>query len=533
MARAGVPVVPGYGGERQEPEFLKQKAYEIGYPVLVKAVAGGGGRGMRRVDRAIDFDAGLAAARREAEAAFGDGRVLIERYVDTPRHIEVQVFADAHGNAVHLFERDCSVQRRHQKVLEEAPAPGLPVEVREVMGAAAVQAAAAVGYRGAGTVEFIASAARGLTAESFYFMEMNTRLQVEHPVTEAVTGLDLVEWQLRVAAGEPLPLRQEELQLRGHAIEVRLYAEDPAAGFRPATGRLWAASFPSGAGIRVDSGVEEGTEVSPFYDSMLAKVIAHGATRTEALERLSSALESTRIAGPKTNLAFLTAIANHPDFMTGGVTTDFVDRYIGVLTGSAVEPGIAAPVIESSLQLSAETLSADTPGSWARTDSFEIGGLARRSELAVELDGVSATAAITWLPDGPRVESIDGRPPRVQPPDDIVWGGGDAYVLHRGATLRVSFPDPLARDLRTGAGSGDVTTPMHGRIVTVAVSEGSRVAAGDLLFTLEAMKMEHSVTAPVGGEVGRVSIVAGQQVEQGQPAVSITPRESGRSAPVE
>jgi 3-methylcrotonyl-CoA carboxylase alpha subunit len=401
------------------------------------------------------------------------------------------------------------------------------------MGAAAVQAALAVAYRGAGTVEFIANAARGLTADDFYFMEMNTRLQVEHPVTEAVTGLDLVEWQLRVAAGERLPFRQEQIQLRGHAIEARVYAEDPANGFRPATGRLWAASFPSGAGVRIDSGVEESTEVGPFYDSLLAKVIAHGATRTDALERLSSALESTRIAGPKTNLAFLMAIANHPDFISGGVTTDFADHRLQLLAGGALDPGIAAPVIESWLQLEAESVSADVPGPWARTDSFELFGQARRSELAVEIDGKAVTAEIGWLPEGPRVESIDGRAPRVLLPDDIVWGGGDAFVLHRGTTMRVGFPDPLARDLRTGASGGDVAAPMHGRIVTLGVAVGNLVEAGDLLFTLEAMKMEHSVTAPNGGEVIRVAIVVGQQVEQGQPAVSIAPEEDGRSAPVE
>ncbi len=314
MALAGVPVVPGYNGERQEPYFLKQKAYEIGYPILIKAVSGGGGRGMRRVAKVIDFDDALASAKREALSAFGDDQVLLERYVETPRHIEVQVFADRHGNFVHLFERDCSVQRRHQKVIEESPAPGLSEETRVALGEMAIKAAAAVGYEGAGTVEFVADASRALDLDSFFFIEMNTRLQVEHPVTEAVTGIDLVEWQLRVASGEPLPRRQEEIAFTGHAIEARLYAEDPAADFRPSTGRIVTLSLPSGPGIRVDSGVEEGTVVGPYYDAMLAKVIASGADRREAVSRISRALGRIRIAGPKTNLAFLSAIIATPDF---------------------------------------------------------------------------------------------------------------------------------------------------------------------------------------------------------------------------
>ncbi|HKH35191.1 MAG TPA: biotin carboxylase N-terminal domain-containing protein [Beijerinckiaceae bacterium] len=288
VARAGVPVVPGYHGSRQEPEFLRQKAGEIGYPVLIKAVAGGGGKGMRRVEKAAEFDAALESAQREAAGAFGDPRVLVEKYVLSPRHIEIQVFADGHGNVVHLFERDCSLQRRHQKVIEEAPAPGMTHEMRVVMGKAAVEAARAVGYVSAGTIEFIADGREGLRPDRFWFMEMNTRLQVEHPVTEAITGLDLVELQFRVAAGEKLPFRQDDLAIDGHAVEARLYAEDPEKGFLPSTGRLWALGFPEGEGIRIDTGVQQGDAVTPFYDPMIAKVIAHGASRDEALDRLSA-----------------------------------------------------------------------------------------------------------------------------------------------------------------------------------------------------------------------------------------------------
>ena len=298
MEKAGVPVVPGYHGERQEPAFLKQKAYEIGYPVLIKAVAGGGGKGMRRVDRHADFDTALEGAMREAKGAFGDDRVLIEKYILSPRHVEIQVFGDNHGNAVHLNERDCSLQRRHQKVIEESPRPGMTPAVREAMGSAAVAAAKAVGYSGAGTVEFIADGAGALRADGFWFMEMNTRLQVEHPVTEAVTGLDLVEWQFRVASGEPLPLTQSAIPLRGHAVEARLYAEDPERGFVPSTGRVIALDLPKAEGIRIDAGVEAGMDVTPFYDPMIAKVIAHAPTRTEALDRLAGVLDRTVVAGP-------------------------------------------------------------------------------------------------------------------------------------------------------------------------------------------------------------------------------------------
>ncbi|HAD24656.1 MAG TPA: hypothetical protein DCF61_02850, partial [Alphaproteobacteria bacterium] len=334
MEAAGVPVVPGYHGEAQDPGLLGREAEQIGYPVLIKAVAGGGGRGMRRVDSADEFQTALAAAQREAKAAFGDDRVLVERYLAKPRHIEIQIFADSHGNVVHLFERDCTIQRRHQKVIEEAPAPGMPPAMRERMGEAAVRAAKAVGYVGAGTVEFIADAEGGLSEDGFFFIEMNTRLQVEHPVTEMITGLDLVEWQLRVAAGDPLPLQQAALTITGHALEARLYAENPAGGkFLPSTGQLRQLRLPAGdvGHVRVDTGVRPGDAVSMFYDPMIAKLIVHGADRDQARYRLRAALEAVRVAGPVTNAGFLRAIVDHPAFAAADLDTGFIDRHLEAL----------------------------------------------------------------------------------------------------------------------------------------------------------------------------------------------------------
>src|ERR1700689_5433474 len=329
MQKAGVPVVPGYHGERQEPGFLKEQADAIGYPVLIKPAAGGGGRGMRRVDQGADFADALAAAVRETASAFGSSRVLIEKYVAAPRHIEIQVFADQHGNVIHLGERDCSLQRRHQKVIEEAPAPGMTPDLRARMGTAAVEAAKAVGYRGAGTVEFVADGTRGLRADAFWFIEMNTRLQVEHPVTEEITGLDLVEWQFRVAAGERLPLTQKQISIDGHAIEARVYAEDPEHGFLPSTGKIVALELPRN--IRVDSGIEAGGTVTPYYDAMVAKLIAHAPTREAALDRLPAAARRTGIAGPRSNVAFLAALTRTSEFRQGKVDTGFIDRNLAPL----------------------------------------------------------------------------------------------------------------------------------------------------------------------------------------------------------
>ena len=339
MEKAGVPVVPGYHGEQQDPKFLKEKAYEIGYPVLIKAVAGGGGKGMRRVDKHAEFDAALEGAAREAESAFGDARVLIEKYITAPRHIEMQVFADSHGNVIHLYERDCSLQRRHQKVIEEAPAPGMTPEVRDAMGRAAAEAARAVGYQGAGTVEFIADGARGLRPDGFWFMEMNTRLQVEHPVTEAITGLDLVEWQFRVAAGETLPLAQAEMPLDGHAVEARLYAEDPERGFLPSTGRLVALEFPGGEGVRVDTGVEAGGGIALLRSDDRQGDRARRATAARRSRGLRRRWARPWWSGRAANVAFLDALCRHPEFRAGGFDTGFIERNLADLTRDRSERG--------------------------------------------------------------------------------------------------------------------------------------------------------------------------------------------------
>ena len=343
MQKAGVPIVPGYHGERQDTKFLKEKAYEIGYPVLIKPAAGGGGRGLRRVERHADFEAALELAIREGDAAFGSGRVLLEKYVSAPRHIEIQVFADRHGNTIHLGERDCSLQRRHQKVMEEAAAPGMTAELRAQMGDAAVEAARAVGYEGAGTVEFVADGTQGLRAGAFWFIEMNTRLQVEHPVTEAITGLDLVEWQFRVAAGERLPLTQAQIRFDGHAVEARIYAEDPENGFLPSTGKIVAVQWPEN--IRVDTGVEVGGEVTPYYDAMIAKLITHAASREAAVDQLADALDRTLIAGPHTNVAFLAALCRSDEFRRGTVDTGFIDRNLAALGAVPREPDYAAAAL--------------------------------------------------------------------------------------------------------------------------------------------------------------------------------------------
>jgi 3-methylcrotonyl-CoA carboxylase alpha subunit len=519
-ALAGVPVVPGYGGERQEPSFLKQKAYELVYPVMIKAVAGGGGRGMRRVTRVLDFDDALLSAKREALAAFGDDRVLVERYIEAPRHIEVQVFGDAHGNVVHIFERDCSVQRRHQKVIEEAPAPGLSDDARHAIGAAAVKLATSVGYRGAGTVEFVADGSTELTPGNFFFIEMNTRLQVEHPVTEIVTGLDLVEWQFLVAAGEPLPLRQEEINLKGHAIEARLYAEDPAQGFRPATGAVVLASYPSGADVRVDVGAEAGSIVSPFYDAMLAKVIVHSRDRSEAIGRLSRALRQTRIAGPKTNLGFLCAVVDSTVFRSGRVDTGFLDRELG-LVGTPVGAGQAARAVADFMTEEARKSAGVASGPWTRTDAFELSGLGRRSGVNVEIDGQPTEAELEWLHGGPHVISVGGEAPTKTADLEVFWHGNEAFVLDGGRQLRVAFRDPLERDPGEGDASGEIRVPLNGRVMAVSVVPEQRVSQGDPLFSLEAMKMEHSVTAPVPGKVAIVRIAAGQQVDEGMVAIVI------------
>ena len=529
MARAGVPVVPGYHGERQEPKFLKEKAYEIGYPVLIKAVAGGGGKGMRRVDRHADFDAELEGAMREALAAFGDARVLIEKYITAPRHVEIQVFADAHGNVIHLGERDCSLQRRHQKVIEEAPAPGMTAELRAIMGRAAVEAARAVGYVGAGTVEFIADGSRDLNADGFWFMEMNTRLQVEHPVTEAITGLDLVEWQFRVAAGERLPLGQDEVPLAGHAVEARLYAEDPEKGFLPSTGTLVALEFPVGEGIRIDTGVEAGAEVSPFYDPMIAKVIAQGATRQQALDRLGQALDRTIAAGPRTNLGFLAALSRAPAFRQGRFDTGFIDRNLAALGAvpqgvdrAAAAAGVARLIAREAERIAARAEARGSP--WEVNDAFQLSG-ARAVALPVRVDGESATAQVVYGPDGPEV-SVDGVGAAA---DSLaIDGPGAVYVLRQGRQTVVRLKD-VAIDVEHLDGDGLVRAPMHGKVLAVLVEPGDVVTKGQRVAVIEAMKMEHSLTAPVAGRVSEVAAAAGSQIAEGAKVMMIEP--SGDQGP--
>ncbi|PVE22340.1 carbamoyl-phosphate synthase subunit L [Microvirga sp. KLBC 81] len=526
VQQANVPVVPGYHGSKQDPDFLRQKAYEIGYPVLIKAVAGGGGKGMKRVEKAADFEAALESAQREASSAFGDPRVLVEKYILSPRHIEIQVFADAHGNVVHLFERDCSLQRRHQKVIEEAPAPGMTPEMRKAMGQAAVEAARAVGYVGAGTVEFIADGREGLRPDRFYFMEMNTRLQVEHPVTEAITGLDLVELQFRAASGEKLPFTQEDLTINGHAVEARLYAEDPEKEFLPSTGKLWALEFPENEGIRIDTGVETGAEVTPYYDPMIAKVIAHGATREEALSMLAEALGETIVAGPKTNVAFLKKLCEAREFRAGQFDTGFIDRNLdslGVapqaLDEVAVSFGAAALVSREIDRLwMMEHLRNDEPSSpWSEPDGFQLLGT-RSVGMPLRVDGERVEAREIFSPDHPGVSTVAvGESDRWadEQVDREVDAPHGVYIFRNGRQTLVQPYDPFDVDLEHMDEGGSVKAPMHGKLVAVFVQPGEKVEKGQRLAIVEAMKMEHVLVAPSDGEVAEIAAEPGAQVAEG------------------
>ncbi len=519
MEKAGVPVVPGYHGELQEPKFLKEKAYQIGYPVLIKAVAGGGGKGMRRVDKHAEFEAALEGAAREAQSAFGDARVLIEKYVTTPRHIEMQVFADNHGNVIHLNERDCSLQRRHQKVIEEAPAPGMTAEVRDAMGRAATEAARAVGYQGAGTVEFIADGAKGLRLDGFWFMEMNTRLQVEHPVTEAVTGLDLVELQFRVAAGERLPLAQDSVRINGHAVEARLYAEDPERNFLPSTGQLVALEFPKGEGLRVDTGVEAGAVVSPYYDPMIAKVIAHGRDRAEALARLAASLRETVVVGPRSNAAFLAKLAGHPEFRGGRFDTGFIDRHLADLTrlDPNAEAGVVAAAVEA-LLTPKSAAPAGTPWGdpWGAADGFSLGPQ-RQLDLEILVDGHPRQASATWR-DGPHA-SVDGVP-STQDVRVVALTGG-VVAIGQGVQRHVTLKTYESVDVDHLDGDGTVTAPMHGKVLAILVEKGASVRKGERVAVVEAMKMEHALLAPADGVVSEIPAQVGAQVAEGARILSI------------
>jgi len=522
-AKAGVPVVPGYAGESQTPRALAREAKRIGYPVLIKAVAGGGGRGMRLVEREADLPAALESAEREAQAAFGDARVLLEKVIERPRHIEVQVFGDAHGNVVHLFERDCSLQRRNQKVIEEAPAPGMSPELRARMTSAAVACAEAVGYKGAGTVEFLVEGGKLSADAPWYFIEMNTRLQVEHPVTEAITGLDLVEWQLRVAAGEALPLSQAQIQMSGHAIEARLNAEDPAKGFLPSTGPIVAFETPALEGLRVDAGVEPGSAISPFYDSMVAKLIAHGPDRGAAISRLTQALEATIVAGPRTNAAFLHALVTHPAFQRGEMDTGLTARELASLAPDAIDAkAIGFGVMHmlwhahDDVELRRRDSAREAYSPWSAQDAFQLGG-ARRQQVTVLANGVPTKVEVLWGAAGPSAAVIGDHP---APPWErrtirVVGEGNPLYVLHDMRQTELGWPT-FEADAGGEEGDGSsIRAPIIGRIAKVFVKPGDTVAKGDRIAVVEAMKMEHVLHAARAGRIAKVAVTEGQQVTQG------------------
>jgi 3-methylcrotonyl-CoA carboxylase alpha subunit len=527
MEAHGVPIVPGYHGAEQDDARLRAEAEQIGFPVMLKASAGGGGRGMRVVYAAGEFARALDGARREAKGAFGDDRMLIERYLARPRHIEAQVFGDMHGNIVHLGERDCSIQRRHQKIVEEAPAPGLNEARRQFVGEAAVAAARAARYVGAGTVEFIAE------EDAFYFMEMNTRLQVEHPVTEAVTGLDLVEWQLRVAAGERLPLGQPAIPLSGHAIEVRLYAENPARNFLPATGTLHALHLPAGDGIRVETGVREGDAVTPYYDPMIAKIIAAGPDRDAARARLGRALADTAILGVATNLAFLARVVADPDFAAGAVDTGFIERRRDALLpppGPPPDFALAAAV----LYRLPSRASADP---WARRDGWRLNLAPAPQTVVMRCDDADHAVAATRTADGWRLDIGDTiRHAAAEPVPDgrlaVVLDGvrrtvrvveRDAVITVFAAGQRWEFAaiDPLAPPAAATLGAGRLVAPMPGRVVQVLVAAGDTVRQGQPLVVVEAMKMEHTIAAPRDGTVAAVHYTPGDLVEEGAELIAL------------
>ena len=538
MEKAKVPLVPGYHGEKQDAELLEKEAARIGFPVLIKPSAGGGGKGMKVVSEKKSFAAALEASKREAKSAFGDDRVLIERYLERPRHIEVQVFGDTQGNVVHLFERDCSVQRRHQKVLEEAPAPGLSASKRMEMGEAAIAAAKAIGYSGAGTIEFIAE-----QDGRFYFMEMNTRLQVEHPVTEMITGLDLVEWQLRVAAGEPLPSTQEKLVFRGHAIEARIYAEDPARDFLPATGRIAHLRFPEeSARVRIDTGVGAGAEITPWYDPMIAKLIVHGSDRGRALARLRQALAEVEIAGPKTNVAFLRRVAASRAFAAAELDTGLIERNRAELLLSK-EISDEALAVAAFAEIAEEeraareraAVSADPHSPWDRVDGWRLNedshhefvfleGEARHpvrlqfleSGLRVTVNGKSHALSGENLPDGRLQVRLDGRVFKAR----AVRDGHDWHVFCEGDYRRLSLLQELGSP-DEAAHTGSLAAPMPGKVIKVMTETGAKVTKGQALLILEAMKMEHTITAPADGVVKEIHYGAGEQVLEGAELITL------------
>jgi len=535
MQAAGVPVVPGYTGEDQSPQALAREAERIGFPLMIKAAHGGGGKGMRIVRAAGEFAAALESCQREAANAFGRDRVLLERYVESPRHIEIQVFGDAHGNAIHLNERECSAQRRYQKVLEESPSPFLTPALRAAMGAAAVQAARAIDYANAGTVEFIVA-----PSGEFFFMEINTRLQVEHPVTEMTTGLDLVEWQLHVAAGEPLPLAQEDVPQFGHAIEVRLYAEDPEAGFLPGSGKLERLRLPQASTrVRIDSGVVEGDTVTIFYDPMIAKLIVHGADRDEALARMREALAQCDVAGPKSNIAFLERLVRHPAIVDGTIDTGYLDRHLDefvpraddAMPRDALLAACTAQLLLQERERAAEAAASGDPGSpWARADGWRLGHAGQR-RLAFLVRGVRVVATAQGVDGDYRIALENEAPVTVSGArlsegvlEARFDGAGRRFLAHSDPGRLVVHDGerrtPFApvqvyrRDNDTSAAQDDrVRAPMPGRVVVVRVRKGDQVVAGQELVVVEAMKMELALKAPRDGTVASVPAAAGDFVE--------------------
>jgi 3-methylcrotonyl-CoA carboxylase alpha subunit len=560
MERAGVPLVPGYHGDAQDAELLQAEANRIGYPVLLKASAGGGGKGMRVVERAEDFQAALASCKREAISSFGDDKVLVEKYLTRPRHIEIQVFADTHGNCVYLHERDCSVQRRHQKVLEEAPAPGMPPERRAAMGEAAVAAARAVGYVGAGTVEFIAN-----QDGSFYFMEMNTRLQVEHPVTEMITGTDLVEWQLRVAAGQPLPQQQHALRIHGHAIEARVYAENPEKGFLPSIGTLQVMDMPAHvafelggvgatggdpAGVRIDAGVRAGDTISPFYDPMIAKLIVWGADRAQALARMAQALGEFHIVGLATNIAFLKRLVEGEAFATADLDTGLIERNHATLFPPAAPAPLAVLALAALALVAGErdAAPAASPAAhpadpWASTHGWRMNGSYRRrlafgDDYAATLPAGAYALDLTYHAHGWTLD-VDGTAHALalvsrngsryairldgQATVGTVQREGDLLHVFCGGAHRVlAWSDPLAHAGAHEAAGGRLTAPMPGKVVAVLATQGQQVKKGEPLVIMEAMKMEHTIAAPGDGLVEDVLYQVGDQVADGAPLLVFT-----------
>ena len=534
MEKAGVPLVPGYHGSDQDPALLQREADRIGYPVLIKASAGGGGKGMRAVDKSEDFAAALASCRREAINSFGDDAVLVEKYAQRPRHIEIQVFGDTQGNYVYLFERDCSVQRRHQKVLEEAPAPGMTEALRREMGEAAVAAARAVNYVGAGTVEFIVEQLDGKM--KFYFMEMNTRLQVEHPVTEAITGLDLVEWQFRVAAGEPLPLKQAQLKIHGHAIEARICAENPDKQFLPATGTLQVYRQPActrferaDGGVRIDDGVRQGDAISPYYDSMVAKLIVHGDTRADALARMDQALGEFHIVGLQTNVQFLRHVVASASFAKADLDTALIQREAAVLFEQEKigAPLAMAGAIAFTLQ---QEKALETADPFSRRDGWRSHGPVSRS-FEFEFHGQPHKAQLTYQHDGSLQLALDGQllSLHIEPAADgllvtlngqrahlqVYRLGEQVHLFSAGGATQITVIDLLAHAGEALHEAGRLTAPMPGKVLSFAVKAGDKVSRGQALAIMEAMKMEHTIAAPADGVVAEILYAPGDQVQEG------------------